>query len=142
MDLPEKLLEDLFAESEVFFFTNGTQIGVPGHFHICVMRKEKIVCFTACTSQINTIYSFISHSSIDPNTIPCIHPSQTNGFKELTFVDCNRVFDCHIQLFVENYKKGNIQKWEGHLSIEEMKLLIKGIKLSKTVADNIKQLFE
>ena len=142
MDLPEKLLEELIAESEIYFFNNGTQIGVPGHFHICVKRKDKLIFFTACTSQINTIYSFLSHTSTDPNTIPCIHPNETNGFRELTFVDCNRVFDYSAQAFLEDIRKGVVKKENGQLSLEEMNLLIKGIKLSKTVADNIKNLFE
>ena len=142
MDLPEKLLEKLIAESEIYFFNNGTKTGVPGHFHICVKRKDKLILFTACTSQINTIITFLSNSSTDPNTIPCIHPNQSNGFRELTFVDCNRVFDCSIDAFIEDLQKGTIKKVVGELSLDEMELLVKGIKLSKTVADNIKKLFD
>lgn len=142
MDLPEKLLEELVTESEIYYFNNGARIGVPGHFHICVKRKDKLVLFTACTSQINTIISFLANTSTDPNTIPCIHPSQTNGFRELTFVDCNRVFECSIQTLTENLQQGTVKKRKGKVSLEEMRLLINGIKLSKTVADNIKKLFE
>lgn len=142
MDLPETLLEELFAEAEIFFFNNGAQIGVPGHFHICIKRKDRLIFFTACTSQINTIINFINNTSTDPNTIPCIHPNQTNGFRELTFVDCNRVFSCSIQTILEDLKKGAVKRGKGKLSLEEMQLLVNGIKLSKTVADNIKKLFE
>ena len=142
MDLPEKLLEELTSESDIYFFNNGAMIGVPGHFHICVKRKDKLVFFTACTSQINTIIRFLSNTATDPNTIPCIHPSQNNGFRELTFVDCNRVFDCSIQTLIENLQIGTITKGKGRVSLKEMRMLVNGIKLSKTVADNIKKLFD
>lgn len=142
MDLPEKLLEELVAETEIYFFNGGTPIGVPDHYHICVKRKERLILFTACASQINTIFTFLSHTSTDPNTIPCIHPNPTNCFGELTFVDCNRVFDYDVQAFLGDIRKGTVRKENGHLSLEEMRLLIRGIKLSKTVADSIKKLFE
>lgn len=142
MDLPEKLLEELVAETEIYYFNNRAQIGVPGHFHICVKRKDKLVFFTVCTSQINTIISFLNNTSTNPNTIPCIHPNKINGFRELTFVDCNRVFDCDIQTFIENFQRGTVMKGKGKVSLDEMRLLVNGIKLSKTVADNIKKLFE
>ena len=93
MDIPIALLEELVAEAEIYFFGKETTLGVPEHLHVCVKKNGKLYLFTACTSQIDTIYRYLSHSATDPNTIPCLSPNAGNGFRTLTFVNCNQVYE-------------------------------------------------
>ena len=141
MDLPIALLEELVAEAEIYYFGKDAAIGVPDHYHICVKKHGKMYLFTACTSQIDTIYRYLSHSGTDPNTIPCLSPNAGNGFRVLTFVNCNQVYECESGEMVDEIRSGRVRKEEGNLSEEEMLMLVKGIRLSRTVSDNIKSLF-
>ena len=37
MDLPVELLEELVAEAKIYYFGKDATIGVPEHYHICVV---------------------------------------------------------------------------------------------------------
>lgn len=142
MELPATLLEEMVSESEVYFFEASSPIGVPGHMHICVKKQSRILLFTACTSQTDTIYRFITRKGIDPNTLPCIAPSKNNGFRQNTFVNCNQIVECEPSAFAQMLQNKQARLLPGVLSQDEMASLVKGILLSVTVADNIKALFQ
>lgn len=142
MDLPLVLLEELVAEAQICYFGKDSTIGVPDHYHICVKKQGRTYMFTACTSQIDTIYRYLSHSGTDPNTIPCLSPSVSNGFRVLTFVNCNQVYVCESEAMADEIRLGHVSKEQGSLTEEEMLMLVKGIRLSRTVSDDIKSLFD
>lgn len=141
MELPQSLLEETINESEIYFFTSQTNVGVPEHIHICVKKQDKYFLFTACTSQTDTIYKFVIHSHIDPNTFPCFVPDETNGFRQITYVNCNQIIEYNKNDFLKLLSDNKIYKLKGKLSVDGMKQIIKGIKLSKIVPERIKKLF-
>ena len=77
-----------------------------------------------------------------PNTIPCLSPNAGNGFRTLTFVNCNQVYEYDSDAFLKELSGGRVKKMEGRLTAEEMLMLVKGIRLSRTVSDAIKKLFD
>ena len=51
MELPGLLIEDAVEERSIFYFTKRSEIGIPGHMHICVKIKDRVLFFSTCTSQ-------------------------------------------------------------------------------------------
>lgn len=59
----------------------------------------------------------------------------------LTFVNCNQVYECDWEVMADEIRLGHVSKEQGVLTEEEMLMLVKGIRLSRTVSDDIKSLF-
>lgn len=141
MDLPLSLINEAVNETELYFFTKNTDKGVPGHMHVCVRKGDKFILFTACTSQTDTILKFVTRTNADPNTFPCFAPDDVNGFKQLTYINCNNIIEFDKIEFLNQIKENKVYKLQGIISDYAMQQIVKGIKLSKTVPENIKKLF-
>ena len=59
----------------------------------------------------------------------------------LTFVNCNQVYEFDWEVMADEIRLGHVSKERGVLTEEEMLMLVKGIRLSRTVSDDIKSLF-
>lgn len=141
MDLPLSLINEAVNETELYFFTKNTDKGVPGHMHVCVRKGDKFILFTACTSQTDTIFKFVTRTNADPNTFPCFAPDDVNGFKQLTYINCNNIIEFDKIEFLNQIKENKVYKLQGIISDYAMQQIVKGIKLSRTVPENIKKLF-
>ena len=141
MDLPLSLINETVNETELYFFTKDVDKGVPGHIHVCVRKGEKFFLFTACTSQTDTIFKFVTRTNADPNTFPCFAPDSINCFKQLTYINCNNIIEYNKAAFLTQVKENKVYKLPGIISDDAMRQIVKGIKLSKTVPENIKKLF-
>ena len=141
MELPLALINETVNETELYFFTKDTAKGVPGHIHVCVKKGDKYILFTACTSQTDTIYRFVTRTNADPNTFPCFAPDNVNCFKQLTYINCNNIIEYDNADFLNQIKEDKVYKLQGTISDDAMQLIVKGIKLSKTVPEKIKKLF-
>ena len=141
MELPLSLIDATVNEAELYFFTKTAGKGVPEHIHVCVKKGEKYILFTACTSQTDTIFRFVTRSKTDPNTFPCLSPDGVNCLKQLTYINCNRIVEFDQKDFLKQIQENKVYKLQGVVAADYMQLIIKGIKLSKTVPENIKKLF-
>ncbi len=141
MELPLSLIEETVNETEMYFFTKETEKGVPGHIHVCVRKGEKFILFTACTSQTDTIFKFVTRTNADPNTFPCFAPDNINCFKQLTYINCNNIIEFDRTEFLNQIKENKVYKLQGIITDDAMQQIVKGIKLSKTIPENIKKLF-
>lgn len=142
MELPESLLESTIEERKIYFFTEKALIGVPNHMHVCIKIKDKILLFSTCTSQMDTVYKLGVLRGWDLNTFPCFKKSKLNKFdRELTFVNCNNIIPCEKNEFVKGLKNGSIIPLEGKLSEKDMEMISKGVHSSIMVPQEIKDLF-
>lgn len=122
MELPESLLENTIEEQKIYFFTEKALVGIPNHMHVCIKIKDKILLFSTCTSQMDTVYKLGVLKGWDLNTFPCFKKSKQNKFdRELTFVNCNQKAVERKHSLVEYLKKG--------YSVEELENV--GFKLAK-----------
>ena len=142
MELPDSLLESSIEERKIYFFTKNATIGSPNHMHVCIRLKDRVLLFSTCTSQTDTVYRLGQFKGWDMNTFPCFKKNEQNKFdRELTFVNCNNIIQCDKDEFLKFIKNGSIIPLDGTLNEREMNLISNGIQKSITVAQEIKELF-
>lgn len=141
MDLPLELLGQVVQEGEIYWFHEGCPKGVLGHRHVCVRHKGQVLVFGACSSKTSTALRLAEVKHEDMNTYPMFVPSATNGLKQITYVDCNKVFVVTEEEFSEWQANAYIERANGVMAEQEMKLLVKGVLLSTQVAEETKDLF-
>lgn len=142
MDLPGDLLGAVVGEGEKYFFTVDCPIGVPEHIHICIKRRNKILLFSTCSSQIDTAFRIAQIRGLDLNTFPVFTKNDVNKFqKDMTYVNCNNVIEVGEVAFGQLIKEGKIHRLDGVLDDLSMDLIAKGVKLSPDVERRIKDLF-
>lgn len=141
MDLPLELLGQVVQEGEIYWFHEGCPKGVLGHRHVCVRHKGKILIFGTCSSQYSTAIKLARYKNEDMNTYPMFVPSETNGLKQITYVDCNKVFVVSEEEFGSWQANSFIERAKGIMAEQEMKLLVKGVLLSTQVEEETKDMF-
>lgn len=142
MELPESLLENTIEEQKIYFFTEKALIGIPNHMHVCIKIKDRILLFSTCTSQMDTVYKLGVLKGWNLNTFPCFKKNKQNKFEEeLTFVNCNNIIPCDKNEFIKCLKNRSIIPLEGMFSKEDMKMISKGVHSSFMVPQEIKNLF-
>lgn len=143
MELPQELLSILNFENNIYFFKENCPIGIPNHMHICIKQKDRILLFSTCTSQIDTVYRLAMRRGTDPNTFPCFKKNESNQFdRDLTFVNCNNITECSLEDFNKLVSEKKIICLDGVITDYEMQLIVNGVKLSKTVPMKIKEMFK
>lgn len=143
MELPSIIISSTVTTGNIYYFTSECPIGIKGHMHVCIKRNNQIVLFTTCTSQTNTVYNFIKYTGADPNTFPCIKKDEINKFdKDLTYINCNTVTIIPESTFIEYIKQGIIKPFDGKITETQIQNIVKGVKLSTQVSENIKKMLE
>lgn len=143
MDLPVSLIGTSIEESKIYYFTSNSPIGIPQHMHVCIRVKEQMLLFSTCTSQTDTVYRLAVFQKWDMNTFPCFKRNAMNQFtRDLTFVNCNNIIRCSQDDFANYLKQGVIIPLEGVMDEEAMRLIANGVRKSKVVTQEIKDLFE
>ena len=142
MNLPGALLEKSVEEGKVYFFRDTCPIGVKGHMHICIKIHDKVYVFSSCTSQMATIRRHAALTGISLDTYPCFAKNDINKFDaDYTFVNCNDVIECTAEEFTQYLADQTVIPLEGIIDANGMAAIANGIKLSKTVAKEIQDLF-
>ncbi len=142
MELPESLIEGSIEEQHIYFFTDKAPIGIPNHMHVCIKVKDKLLLFSTCASQTDTVFRLAQLKGWDVNTFPCFKKSTDNLFdRELTFINCNNIITCTKKDFTKMLSNGSVVSLEGRLTDNDMKLVAQGVKKSITVPKEIKELF-
>ena len=142
MDLPGGLLQKSVEEGKIYLFRDDCPIGVKGHMHICIKVIDKVYLFSVCTSQMATIRKHAALAGISLDTYPCFPKDDINKFDaDFTFVNCNDVVECSADEFVGYLEAKCIVPLDGVIDDLGMAAIAKGIKLSKTVATEIQELF-
>lgn len=102
-----------------------------------------MLLFSTCTSQTDTVYRLAVLKKWDMNTFPRFKKNAENQFtRDLTFVNCNNIIRCSQDDFADYLKQGVIIPFEGVMNEEAMRLIANGVRKSKVVAQEIKDLFE
>ena len=110
--------------------------------HVCIKVKDKLLLFSTCTSQTDTVFRLAQLKGWDVNTFPCFKKSTDNLFdRELTFINCNNIITCTKKDFTKMLSNGSVVSLEGRLTDNDMKLVAQGVKKSITVPQEIKELF-
>ena len=142
MELPGVLLEKSVEEGKIYYFRDNCPIGVRGHMHVCIKIHGRVFMFSSCTSQMTTIRRYAALTGISLDTYPCFPKDETNKFdKDYTFVNCNDVIECSADEFTHYLDCQYIVPLDGVIDSTGMSAIAKGIKLSKTVAKEIQDLF-
>lgn len=141
MELPKELFDQVSHEGNIYYFTSQCPFGIPEHMHICIRHHDRMLLFSTCTSQIDTIYRFAFRGN-DPNTYPCFKKNNINKFdRPLTFVNCNQVIECSVSDFQGYIEAGFVRPLDGVLTDSEMADIARGVQLSPWVSRDIKKLF-
>lgn len=81
-------------------------------------------------------------SSQDMSTFPCFKKDSTNHFeRDYTFVNCNNIISCSQEDFIRHLQTKVIIPLDGVMSDEAMQMIADGVKKSKIVVQEIKDLF-
>lgn len=92
MELPLGLIADAAREGNIYFFEDDCPVGVKGHMHVCLKVGERVLLFSTCTSQTNTVLNYVKFLGYDANTFPCFRQDEmqigqvVNGVKLSTRV--------------------------------------------------------
>lgn len=142
MELPSSLISSTIEENKIYYFTAQSPIGIPKHMHICIRKHDKFLLFSTCTSQMDTVYRLAVRQKQDMSTFPCFKKDTTNLFEtDYTFVNCNNIISCFQEDFIRYLQNKVIIPLDGVMSDEAMQMIADGVKKSKTVVQEIKDLF-
>ncbi len=142
MELPSSLISSTIEENKIYYFTARSPIGIPDHMHICIRKHDKLLLFSTCTSQMDTVYRLALLKKQDMSTFPCFKKDSTNLFeRDYTFVNCNNIISCPQEDFIHHLQNKVIIPLDGVMSDEAMQMIADGVKKSKTVVQEIKDLF-
>lgn len=142
MDLPGALLAQSVVEGKIYFFRDTCPIGIKGHMHVCIKIHDKVYIFSSCTTQMATVRRRTELMGVSLETYPCFKKDRVNKFDaELTFVNCNEVYECTTEEFSQYLADHSVIPFDGVIDAAGMAYIAKGIKLSKTVAKEIQDLF-
>ena len=142
MYLPGALFAQSVEEGKIYFFRNTCPIGVKGHMHVCIRIHEKVYMFSSCTTQMATVRRRVELMGASLETYPCFKKDDINKFDaDLTFINCNEVYECTTEEFSEYLADQSVIPFDGVIDANGMAAISKGIKLSKTVAKEIQDLF-
>lgn len=141
MELPLELIADAAQEGNIYFFEDDCPVGVKGHMHVCLKVGERVLLFSTCTSQTNTVLNYVKFLGYDANTFPCFRQDEVNKFRrELTYVNCNNVTNLSKEEFAALVKDGKIRSLGGELTEVQIGQVVNGVKLSTRVTDEVKAL--
>lgn len=142
--IPRELQEEAVIEGNIYFFEKNTPIGIPEHMHVCVKRADKLLFFSACSSQIKTALDLSRRFGWDINTFPVYKADETtNKFKEaLTYVNCNKCFEISVSEFVDLMNDGKVRLLQGNFSDKDMQMIVKGVLTSTQIPRSVKALFK
>ena len=142
MELPNDLLAQSVEEGKIYFFRDTCPIGVKGHMHVCIKIHEKVYIFSSCTTQMATVRRRTALMGISLETYPCFKKDEVNKFDaDLTFINCNEVYECTNDEFSGYLANQSVIPFDGVIDADGMAAIAKGVKLSKTVAKEIQDLF-
>lgn len=71
MKLPSSLISSTIEENKIYYFTARSPIGIRDHMHICIRKHDKLLLFSTCTSQMDTVYKLAMLQKQDMSTFPC-----------------------------------------------------------------------
>ena len=142
MKLPSSLISSTIEENKIYYFTARSPIGIRDHMHICIRKHDKLLLFSTCTSQMDTVYKLAMLQKQDMSTFPCFKKDSTNLFEsDYTFVNCNNIISCSQEDFIRYLQDKVIIPFDGVMNDEVMQMIANGVKKSKTVVQEIKDLF-
>ncbi|MBR4440767.1 MAG: hypothetical protein IKS00_04355 [Bacteroidales bacterium] len=142
MELPINLYGDVVTEGDLYFFAADCPIGIADHIHVCIKHKDRILMFTACSSQIDTAMRLAQLRGYDLNIFPVLVQNNTNKFrKPHTYINCNNVIEITTAEFGALINSGKIKRLDGKINGSELQLIANGVKISPDVPLRIKKMF-
>lgn len=142
MELPASLVEEMIAENRIYFFRDDSPVGIPGHMHVCIKKSDRVLFFSTCTSQQDTVLKLHKYRGYDLDSFPCFIQNDVNKFNTReTYVNCNNIVPCDSISFIKYLSNKLIVPFDGKLSDEDMELISKGVLSSHLVPEDIKDLF-
>ncbi|MBC7523341.1 MAG: hypothetical protein H7239_02735 [Flavobacterium sp.] len=140
MDLPNLLIKNLLSGGNIFYFTSNKILSNEPHNFVLLKNHNKLLYFSCCTKQYDTIQKYIIKSKNDENTLASLDYNKYDFLKFPTFINCNN-YTLYTELeFVNLYNNSKI-KFKGVLDIAEFELIKKGLLLSNDIEQEIKDLF-
>lgn len=143
MELSAEAIGRFVAEGHIYDFKQNCPIGIPAHMHVCIKHNDRYLIFSTCSSQVTKSIQLAQRRGYNINTYPVIAPDDSNHLTELTYINCNQVWEMSEKEFGELYKEAKISDTKGGGQMDEkaMALIVNGIKLSTEIPDDIKELF-
>ena len=141
MKVPTELFIKGITEKKVYYFSS-TQINtdIP-HYFICIKRTdEDVLILSCCTSQFDTVKSFVESRNLPFETLVYITPAdEINPFDKQTFVNCNEYFEYSVDDFRSKYETDSIS-FSGAISDGHYEQILIGIHASPLIAPEVKEL--
>lgn len=140
MQLPTELLDAQIMPGSVYYYSAPEYIitKVP-HYFVCVSRSaQNAVFMVCCTTKINTVKKHIENNGFDYATMATIKPSQLNGLKEETYINCNTIHEKPITWLIEKAIAGEMSL-KGQLEVEHYEQVLIGITKSELAEQELIQ---
>ncbi|MEN9919011.1 MAG: hypothetical protein RL662_1447 [Bacteroidota bacterium] len=140
MEVSLEVLLNTIREQTIYHFAQNPPAGIANHYHLCVKLNENYLLFGCLTSQENTMNRLIQLQGLDPCTIVAIKKDESNSLpKDWSYINCNNVYQMTADEFHAYYREGNVS-FKGELSASDYYQVLIGIKQSRLVATEIKEL--
>lgn len=137
--LPKDVFKDTINPKQVFHFSNSDLNTHIPHYFICVSKSvESIVFMVCCTSQFDSIRYIIEEKKFPYSTLATIQPSNENGLTVETHINCNHIFEKHIDWITDKYSDEQLN-YKGILNDVHYEQILRGILDSPMVEEIIKE---
>lgn len=141
MEIPDDLLFEIcYKQGSVFYFVDEELSSQEPHFFIVLNHSpssQQVFILAVSSHQVLKTYYRRPNEQIE--TLIEITPSDYEGFTKDSIIDCNRVFQKSIADIKEKHKSGKL-KSKPTFPEELLKKVINGVKKSKLIEKNIKDL--
>lgn len=128
------LLASTVNVREVFFFGIPEVAGGIKHYFVCIKKSEsEILVFTCCTTQFEKREKYILENGLSGDTLVEILPSNENGLKKRSLVDCNKFFPMTTDDFKKKVDDGTAQ-YKGEVTSDLYDLILTGIHASDEIS--------
>jgi len=142
VDIPEEVFFGVTLKTgTVYYFQSEKLIGTdtPHYFVVLSKNPTEMIILVCATTQIVKRKKFIRISNLPSKTLVTITPADCSIFSKDTLFDCNSIVEHSKSSLLEKYGTKKL-RMKGEIPSSILSQLIKGVKISPLVPEEIKDL--
>ncbi len=128
-------------KGKIYYFKSDKLVNTtqPHYFIVIATPSDDLFILTCCTSQFEKRARFIKINSIPMSTLVWIKPTEENGLKKDTYVDCNSYLQFSKSELIKMYETNQIE-FVGYIIDSKLEEIRQGIKDSPLIITEMKEI--
>jgi len=142
---PEQKIKSTIRKGSVFYFIEDSfKTGVPHYFIVLNERPREdntllLVCVVTFDAKVYDRIDYAINNNIPKETFVDMSPDQCSFLKNLSLVNCNKVFEKTLDVLMEKLGNGKLKICD-YLEEDILKRIHCGVKISPLVDESFKKL--